>query len=147
MPGCGKSSIGKELSLLTDIDIFDTDSVIEKDAGMSIPDIFKQKGEEYFRNLETKALEKVLLNAPCIIACGGGIVLKEENRELLKHHNVFFIKRDIESLPKNGRPLSQKNDLSEMYKKRLPLYKACANFEIENIGIIETAQKIKDLLK
>ena len=146
MPGCGKTSVGKELSKLIDLDIYDTDSIIEKNAAKSIPDIFKENSEEYFRNEESKALKEALLSAPCIVSCGGGIILKEENRKLLKEHTVVFLKRDIASLPKEGRPLSLKTDLEEMYKKRLPLYKEASDIELDNIGVKETAQKIKDLI-
>ena len=146
MPGSGKSSVGKALASLKNLDFFDTDTVIEQDEKTSIPEIFKNNGEEYFRQAETNALKKTLINAPCVIASGGGIVLKEQNRDLLKDHTVVFLKRDISSLPKDGRPLSLKNDLEEMYKKRLPLYESCADIIVDNIGIEKTAKEKKDLL-
>ena len=69
-----------------------------------------------------------------MIATGGGSVLSLENvRNMRQNGTVIFIKRDIDKLPIEGRPLSQACDLEEMYKERLPLYQAAADTVLENI--------------
>ena len=135
MPGCGKSSIGKLLSVNTGRRFVDADAEILRAAGKSIPEIFSQDGEEAFRNLETEVLSELGKQAGLIIATGGGCVTKERNYPLL-HQNgsIFWLKRDIASLPTDGRPLSQTILLEEMYQIRKPLYEAFADHVISNDG-------------
>ena len=135
MPGCGKSSIGKLLSKKTGRRFVDADAEILRAAGKSIPEIFSQDGEEAFRNLETEVLSELGKQSGLIIATGGGCVTKAHNYPLL-HQNgsIFWLKRDIVSLPTDGRPLSQTNRLEEMYQIRKPLYEAFADYVINNDG-------------
>ena len=135
MPGCGKSSIGKLLSEKTGHRFVDADAEILRAAGKSIPEIFSQDGEEAFRKLETEVLSELGKQSGLIIATGGGCVTKERNYPLL-HQNgsIFWLKRDIASLPTDGRPLSQTNRLEEMYQIRKPLYEAFADYVINNDG-------------
>ena len=84
-----------------------------------------------------------------VIATGGGCVTQARNYPLL-HQNgtIFWLKRDLEKLPTHGRPLSQKNKLSELYKVRKPLYQAFADITIDNDGNAEqTIQQILEALK
>jgi shikimate dehydrogenase len=145
MPGCGKTSIGKKLADITGLDFRDTDSIIEKAENMSIPEIFSVHGEDYFRKAETLALKNAL-ERPGVVACGGGIVLKKENRELISRHTAVFIKRGTKDLPSDGRPVSKSRDINDIYKERLPLYQSCGDIEIDNTGIDETAVKIAEAL-
>ena len=135
MPGCGKSSIGKLLSEKTGGRFVDADAEVLRAAGKSIPEIFSQDGEEAFRNLETEVLSELGKQSGFIIATGGGCVTKERNYPLL-HQNgsIFWLKRDIASLPTDGRPLSQTIRLEEMYQIRKPLYEAFADHVIDNDG-------------
>jgi len=135
MPGCGKSSIGKLLSEKTGGRFVDADAEILRAAGKSIPEIFSQDGEEAFRNLETEVLSELGKQSGLIIATGGGCVTKAHNYPLL-HQNgsIIWLKRDIASLPTEGRPLSQTNRLEEMYQIRKPLYEAFADYVISNDG-------------
>ena len=135
MPGCGKSSIGKLLSEKTGGRFVDADAEVLRAAGKSIPEIFSQDGEEAFRNLETEVLSELGKQSGLIIATGGGCVTKERNYPLL-HQNgtIIWLKRDIASLPTDGRPLSQSNRLEEMYQIRKPLYEAFADHVISNDG-------------
>ncbi|NLK72240.1 MAG: hypothetical protein GX285_04395 [Clostridiales bacterium] len=82
--GAGKSTIGKMLSSITSFEFIDTDQMIEEKAQMKIPEIFEKEGETYFRGLETEALMEIKEDGNQIISCGGGIVIKEENRKILK---------------------------------------------------------------
>lgn len=82
--GSGKTTVGKELSK-SGLEFLDTDAYIEECEQMSISDIFAKKGEVYFRQAETKALESLLKKTtPFVLSCGGGMPLREENRVLLK---------------------------------------------------------------
>src|ERR1035437_6446281 len=85
MMGAGKSSVGRSLQKRTGMERFDTDELIMAKTGMSIPEIFAQKGEEWFRDLETTVLAELLSNAsPTIVVTGGGMVLRSGNVAMLK---------------------------------------------------------------
>lgn len=128
MPGCGKTSIGRRISELTGRPFADTDDEIVRREGMEIKDIFAQKGEGYFRDIESKALDTVIRSSGIVIATGGGIILREENRALIRRHAlVILIERDIEMLPIAGRPLSEGRGVCEIYAERAPLYRALAD--------------------
>ncbi len=140
MPGCGKSTLAAQLGKSLGREVLDADEELVKTAGMPIPEIFSRFGESHFRDLETETLERLGKRSGCIIATGGGAVLKEENYPLL-HQNgrIFFVQRDIDRLPKDGRPVSQKSDLRELYAKRLPRYRRFADTVIDNNGSVEDA--------
>lgn len=132
MPGCGKSTVGRLIANRLGREFVDLDTVIEERAEMPIPEIFEKYGEDHFRKLETEALTDVSKRSSLVIATGGGTVIKEENRRLLRQNSTtVFIKRDIANLPTDGRPVSQANSLTELYKKRLPFYMDAADFEVE----------------
>lgn len=81
--GSGKSALAKELAQLSSLRPIDLDQEIEKRAGKSIAQIFKDEGEESFRKLESEMLEQLKEEKDCVLACGGGVVLSEQNRNLL----------------------------------------------------------------
>lgn len=132
MPGCGKSTAAKTLSDMLGRELIDTDDLIRENEGREIPEIFKDNGEEYFRNAETAAVKFAGKQSGKIIATGGGAILRDENKEALKQNSVVvFLKRDLSQLDTEGRPLSINNPLEEMYKKRLPHYEAVCDITIE----------------
>jgi len=133
MPGCGKSTVGKQLALTTGRTFVDADEVIAEDAGMSIPEIFDREGEAGFRLRETKILSKLGMRSGLVIATGGGCVTRKENYPLL-HQNgrIYWLQRDIAKLPTNGRPLSQASNLEQMYRVRQPLYAAFSDAIVNN---------------
>ena len=135
MPGCGKSTVGKLLAEKLGKTFVDADDEIVTQAGKSIPEIFSQDGEDAFRQWETKALEALGKRSGLIIATGGGCVTRARNYPLL-HQNgtVFWLQRDLNRLPTDGRPLSQITDLSEMYRIRQPLYEQFADCVVDNNG-------------
>ena len=140
MPGCGKSSIGRALADTLGRCFVDADDEIVKTAGISIPTIFEQSGEAGFRAIETQVLREITAKSGLVIATGGGCVTQSENLPLLRQNStVIWIQRALEDLPVDGRPLSQANKLSEMYKKRRPLYETAADWMIENNGSIQDA--------
>ncbi len=135
MPGCGKSTIGAMLAQKLSRTMVDTDAEIVKLAGKSIPEIFAQDGEQAFRDLETTVLKEVGKRSSLVIATGGGCVTHGRNHQPL-HQNgcIFWLLRDVSLLPTDGRPLSQANDLQQMYQKRRPLYDIFADHCVSNNG-------------
>lgn len=140
MPGCGKSTIGAQLAEKLGKHFVDADTELIRHAGRSIPEIFASDGEEGFRKLETEILASLGQQSGLVIATGGGCVTREENYPLL-HQNgtIFWLTRDINKLPIDGRPLSQFNKLTDMYRIRRPLYEAFSDFQIDNNGTSENA--------
>ena len=148
MPGCGKSTVGRLLAERLGKRFVDADAYLVEKNGRSIPDIFAAEGEEGFRRLETEVLKELGRQSGLVIATGGGCVTKARNYPLL-HQNgtIFCLNRDLEKRPTDGRPLSQANRLSDMYKVRKPLYEAFADFQIDNNGDAEgTATQILEVL-
>lgn len=138
MPGCGKSTIGSLLAEKLGRRLADADAKIVEMAGKSIPEIFAEDGEEVFRNWETKALEELGKQSCLVIATGGGCVTKGRNYPLLhQNSSIFWLQRDTEILPTDGRPLSQANRLRDMYAIRKPMYEAFADYIIDNNGCCE----------
>ncbi len=138
MPGCGKSTVGKGLAEITGKRFADADEKIVQLAGKSIPQIFAEDGEDTFRSWETKALAELGKQSGLVIATGGGCVTHSENYPLL-HQNgtIFWLQRNLDILPTEGRPLSQSNSLSDLYAVRQPLYKDFADFTVDNNGSME----------
>ena len=92
-------------------------------AGMSIPEIFDRFGEGAFRQFETQVLAEHGMQSGLVIATGGGCVTRRENyRHLHQNGQIIWLKRSLGSLPTDGRPLSMKYKLDEMYRIREPLY-------------------------
>lgn len=148
MPGCGKSTIGRQLAEITGKEFVDADEKIAQLAGKSIPEIFAKDGEEVFRSFETKALEELGKRSGLVIATGGGCVTKARNYPLL-HQNgtIIWLKRGLDQLPTDGRPLSQAGDLAKMYEIRRPMYEAFADHVIDNNGTAtDTVRAIGELL-
>lgn len=140
MPGCGKSTVGRLVAEMTGRQFVDADALIEEKAGKVIPEIFRDDGEEAFRVLEMQVLSEIGAKSGLVIATGGGCVTKQINYHLL-HQNgtIFWLKRDVEKLPRDGRPLSMNTSLMEMYRKREPLYLNFADYIINNESAPEDA--------
>lgn len=149
MPGCGKSTVGRKLASRLGRKFVDADAAIEAHAGMTIPAIFAQQGEEGFRKIETTVLAQLGKESGLVLATGGGCVTRPENYPPL-HQNgrIIWIKRDISQLPTKGRPLSQDGKLAAMYQIRKPMYQRFADLTVENSSDPDcTVQKILNLLE
>ena len=156
--GAGKSTIGKSLALVTQKAFLDIDDEIVRFAKRSIPTIFQEDGESVFRQIETQVL-KNCLKYDAIIATGGGIIGKEENRAILKENGlVIYLHASVETqylrtLKDNGRPMIAVEDrrakLNEIFKVRYPLYKEVADLEIDTNThtVHECVEQIKAKLK
>ncbi|MBR6595293.1 MAG: shikimate kinase [Oscillospiraceae bacterium] len=140
MPGCGKSTIGRLLADELQKTFVDADEELVKTYGMDIPAIFANQGEAGFREKETSILESLGKRSGLIIATGGGCVTREENYPLL-HQNgkLFWIQRELDQLPTDGRPLSQITKMEDMYRIRKPLYEHFADYTIRNNQTAEAA--------
>lgn len=149
MPGSGKTTVGRLLAQATGKIFVDVDEEIIRTAGMSISEIFAASGEAGFREIETSVLCKLGKGSGQVIATGGGCVTRPENYPLL-HQNgrILRLRRDIGKLPKDGRPLSLTNDLSEMAAEREPLYAAFADLTFDNNDALEhTLETILEAIK
>ncbi|MDP7047744.1 MAG: shikimate kinase [SAR324 cluster bacterium] len=142
--GAGKTTIGRKLAKLLDYSFIDTDTEIEEDQGCSVTEIFKYGGEECFREMETRQLEKLKSVDNSVIATGGGIILRRQNRGMLQEigKRVYLKVPQAELLQRlrNGRnrPLLKEKDpetvLNEMFAERDLLYEQAE-------CIIETGQQ------
>ncbi len=139
MPGCGKTTIAQALAEKLGREIIDTDEEIVKNAKMPIPEIFAKFGEGTFRSLEHNEIKNAGKLSGKIISTGGGAVTIANNYEALHQNGIIvFIKRDIDKLSRDGRPLSIGADLNKMYEKRFPMYERFADITVDNNGDIDS---------
>ena len=140
MPGSGKSTVGKALAERTGREMIDIDAEIVRTAGCSIPELFRDRGEEVFREMETAEIIRAGKETGKIIITGGGVVTRDRNYGPL-HQNGWICQlgRDLELLPIDGRPISQKTPAAELYRQRAPLYAAFRDALIENNKTVDAA--------
>jgi shikimate kinase len=139
--GAGKSSVGRRLARLTGLPCFDTDEMIGARFGLTVAEIFETHGEEEFREAETETLRSLARNQAAIVATGGGIVLRPENRRLLRElGTVIHLSAEEETLfarisPRSTRPLLRTENpratLTELLRSRLPVYREVADVEVD----------------
>ena len=133
MPASGKSTVGKLVADQLGRELIDTDRLIVEREG-HIPTMFREKGETYFRDLETAVIKEVSAYSGKVISLGGGAVMRPENVEALRHNGaIFFIDRSPENLiPTDDRPLADKKEkILRLYKKRIDTYMSTADFIID----------------
>ena len=135
MPSCGKTTIGNMLAKIINRQVIDTDSLIVEKIGMSIADYLKNHTEKEFRDIESECVKEAAKSSSCIIATGGGAILREENVRALKQNGIlYFINRDLNNLtPTASRPFSSDLEaLKKRYEERLPIYKKVCDVEVDN---------------
>jgi shikimate kinase len=139
--GCGKTTVGRALAHALRREFVDLDRAIVKGAGKGIPEIFAEHGEDTFRDLEHNALLDALDGrTPSVVACGGGIVVRQDNRDLLRDVTTVFLREDTDVLYKRtrgpGRPLraASRGEFERRYMERLPFYREVADVEVEVDG-------------
>ena len=148
MPGCGKSSIGKVLAESLGREFVDADEAVSETAGRSPAEIIERDGEEAFRKTETSVLAEICKTGGRVISCGGGVVTRDENYAHLKQNGeIYYIKRELSSLSREGRPLSAGDGaLERLYAARKDKYERFADHIVENdSNIFAAAEKIKKL--
>tara|TARA_B100000287_G_C20390847_1_gene685538 strand:- start:271 stop:777 length:507 start_codon:yes stop_codon:yes gene_type:complete len=153
MMGSGKSSVGHSLSKHLSNTFYDLDKEVEKSFNLSIKDIFTEYGEDLFRKEENKLLKELDMTSGLIVSTGGGIVLLEENRTILKKHKTYFLEADIEDMyeraikRENDRPLLKGMDITQfkdLYWKRRDLYlkSATTTINVEKKSIEDLVTEI-----
>lgn len=144
--GSGKTTIGEKLSLMKNMRFIDLDLEVEKLEKKTINDIFTEKGEQYFRNIESKLLEKYCYLDDVVISTGGGIIESKDNMELLKNKkNVIWLDGNVDTILKHLRnethkrpKLKDEKNLEEYIKKLLDYrkdkYNKASNIKIDING-------------
>ncbi|MFR8871893.1 shikimate kinase [Paraclostridium sordellii] len=144
--GSGKTTIGEKLSLMKNMRFIDLDLEVEKLEKKTINDIFTEKGEQYFRNIESKLLEKYCYLDDVVISTGGGIVEGNDNIEILKNKkNVIWLDGNVDTIlnhlrnETHKRPkLKDEKNLEEYIKKLLDYrkdkYNKSSNIKIDING-------------
>jgi shikimate kinase len=154
MMGSGKSSIGNLISKKIHFPFIDIDNEIEEYSGMSISEIFKKNGENYFRNLEEKITLKFLKNKKNVISLGGGSFINDKIRtNILNNHISFWLDWEESILLKrirsnNKRPLvlkSSDQEIRSIIKKRAKIYSK-AHFKID-CNKLTKSEIIKKIIK
>lgn len=149
----GKTSVGKELANRLNMEFFDLDDLIEQRENMAIVDIFKQKGEPYFRKAEKEAVKDISLKKDLVVGCGGGAIVDEENLATLKRSGLIIcLKTEVDVILERSkgtvqRPLlnveNPRERISELLKKREPFYNQ-ADYVIDttDLEIKEVVDKV-----
>ena len=148
--GVGKTTLGKIVSKMTDLKFIDTDANIEKNCLMKISEIFKRKGEKFFRLQEKKEVLKLLKESNSVIALGGGAFIDKTIRDnILKNAISIWLDANLKDLNKrtkwnNKRPLLNKEnsqkEINKLYENRKGIYKLannriyCGNLSKKNIA-------------
>ena len=139
--GSGKTTLGLLLARALTLEFVDLDRVIMRSAGKAIPQIFAEHGENHFRDLEHDALLQTPDGGtPSVVACGGGTVVRPDNRTLLRDVTTVFLREDTEVLYQRtrgtDRPLraASLEEFELRYAERLPLYREVADIEVEADG-------------
>ena len=135
--GSGKTTVGRILARSLGWELVDLDRTIVKKTGCTIPEIFERYGQGHFRDLEHRALLTALDGAEDrIVACGGGIVVRPENREALREVPTVFLQEDPGILygrtRSDNRPLraASREEFERRYAERLPLYEEVADLKV-----------------
>ena len=155
MPGSGKSSAGRALAGLLGLPFVDLDEEIEREAGSSIPEIFRERGEAGFRELERTSLARAAAGPRSVVACGGGVPLREDNRELLRSTGtVVALTVPIAGLRARvmagrHRPLiTDPVDLRRLDRERAAAYRDVAHHRVDGRGDPEVvARRIEEALR
>lgn len=140
MPGSGKSSLGRRVANNMRIPYVDMDQRISDGVGCTIPQLFERYGEQAFRNAETNTLIQLTREEPSIISTGGGTVLRETNRTIMRNHGVIIlIDRPLEDIMSDikldRRPLLAQKGLGEverLYHERIDIYRSVADAVLDN---------------
>ena len=149
--GAGKSSVGRALAKELGWPLLDTDALIERENG-PIPQIFAEKGEPYFRCLETELAHRLAQTEEVVISTGGGFVLSQGVQDSLKDSLVIYLDVPFEAcwqrIKNNDRPLVRSNSkeaLREIYRKRAEIYRSVSRFSVSNTGTLnQTVAEILD---
>lgn len=147
MPGSGKTTVARHLSAVLNRPIASTDEAVEARIGMPIESMFRLQGEAAFRAVETEIVCELSSVWGSIIATGGGTVLSEANRAVLrKNSRIYYVRRPLDALDTAGRPLSQgEGALERLYAQRHELYETFSDVQLDgDADFLVTAQRIAE---
>lgn len=151
--GSGKSTVARLLAAKTELDWIDTDDVIEAESGCSIAEIFSHDGEPAFRELETKAIQRLCAEHARVIALGGGAVLSKENRRLMRESgrvvwldaaaDVLIARISDDATSRTRRPSltdqPMDDEVRQLIANREPLYRDASDFRIDTTSLTTDA--------
>lgn len=156
--GTGKTTLGRALSIQLKMDSVDMDDLLVENLGMTIPDIFKNKGEAFFRNEESRLLKELSVREDLVVSTGGGVIILPENREILRSSGTcVWLQASVEQIYQRiagdaNRPAltehqSQLEEIRSMLNTREPWYRETAHLvlDTEKMGIqacVESIMKI-----
>ena len=150
---CGKTSVGRALADKLGLSFVDTDHALVEDVGLEIAEYVERNGWEAFRDEESRTLRRVAAKAPRVVGCGGGIVLRKENRDILKTGVTVYLKAAPEVLAQRlaadpneaQRPSltgkSLVDEVREVLAERAPLYEGCADVIIDDGSLEEVVRR------
>ena len=138
MPSSGKTTVGEKAAKLLGYDFIDLDKEMERETGLSVPEIFAARGEAAFREIEAAAAQKFAKRTGAVIATGGGTPLNPQSvRALQRNGTILYLERDLKLLLSDGRPVSQREGVSALFEKRRPVYEGVSSARVKNEGDIE----------
>ena len=159
--GCGKSTVASKLNQMYGMHVVEMDQEISNRQKMSIPDIFEQYGEEYFRDLESNLLQEIQTGTNQVVSCGGGVVLRAKNvAEMRKNGRIVLLTAKPENVLRrvrenDDRPILKGRktvkDITELMEARREKYEEAADIVVatddKSVSVIceEIMQKIKEI--
>ena len=147
LPGVGKSTVGKELANRIGYDYVDLDLYIEEFMNKPIPEIFSEFGDDFFRELDKKALNDMLSKEIVVVSCGGGIIKDKSNKDLM-HGVCIYLTAPLELISDRinnsniDRPLMSKYTIKDLLIKRDALYQYFKDIEVMNVDLEDTVKII-----
>jgi len=154
--GAGKTSIARKLARSCGVGAVDMDTYLERREGKKVNDIFAEVAEEGFRLIETDVLEELAAKEPLLVSCGGGVIIRPENRAILKEagYTVYLKVTPDEAASrisdKSTRPLFQDIEAAKrLCEMRLPLYAEVADATVDTAGkgVTAIAREVKAILR
>jgi len=154
--GAGKTTIGRQLARTLKLPFYDSDKAIEESTGVDIPTIFEFEGEEGFRDREHKMLQQLTKMDGIVLATGGGAILREENRQLLKENGfIVYLQCSVDRILERTRRDTQRpllntdnprERIETLFAQREPLYLSCADYKIDT-GVLQSKVVVSQILE
>lgn len=154
--GAGKTSVARRLARSCSVASVDMDTYLERREGKRVKEIFAESGEEGFRAVETDVLAELAAKEPLLVSCGGGVILREENRAILAEGGfVVYLRVTADEAASrisdtSSRPLFQDLEAARARcEERLPLYEAVADVTVDTAGkgVAAIAREVQRLLE
>ncbi|HEV3169470.1 MAG TPA: shikimate kinase [Actinocrinis sp.] len=151
-PGCGKTTVGMLLADQLGVTFRDTDADVEALTGMTIADLFVERGEDYFRDLESEAVRAAIRSHDGVLSLGGGAVLRPETQTALRGQHVVYLEVDAAEAARRvglntARPLllgNVRGQLSSLLQQRRPIYESVATVTVNTVG--RAADEVADTI-